>query len=150
MKASPTAMTIGEVAAETGVPAKTIRYYEDAGLIAPATRADNGYRVYDERSLEVLRFVKRARDLGFGMAEVGELLALFRDPRRASADVRRVASRHLREVEQKLVELERLRGSLAALVARCHGDGEPDCPILDELVGRPAPRRSPAERPRRK
>ncbi len=150
MSSSPAPLTIGEVAARTGLPAKTIRYYEEAGLIAPAARAGNGYRVYDERALELLGFVKRARDLGFGMAEVAELLALLGDPRRASADVRLVATRHLRRVEQKLVELERLRASLAGLVGRCHGDAEPECPILDELVGRAPPRRSSSTKPRRK
>ncbi len=134
--------TIGEVAAEIGLPAKTIRYYEEAGLVAPAARADNGYRVYDERALEALRFVKRARALGFGMEDVAELLGLLRDERRASADVRQVALRHLVRIEEKLDALERLRDTLTALVDRCHGDGAPECAIIDELAGRAPARRA--------
>jgi MerR family copper efflux transcriptional regulator len=129
------AMTIGDVAKASGVPAKTIRYYEDAGLISPADRAANGYRVYDERALQLLRFVKRARDLGFSMADVGELLALWQDQSRQSADVRGVAERHLDAIERKMAELDSLRRVLRDLVQCCHGDDRPDCPILDELAG---------------
>lgn len=129
------AMTIGDVAKAAGVSAKTIRYYEDAGLIAPADRADNGYRVYDERALQLLRFVKRSRDLGFSMADVGELLALWQDQDRHSGDVRAVAERHLEGIERKMAELESLRRALVDLVSCCHGDDRPDCPILDELAG---------------
>lgn len=127
-------MTIGDVAKRSGLPPKTIRYYEEAGLISPAARADNGYRVYDERALQLLRFVKRARDLGFSMADVSELLALWQDEARHAADVRAVAERHLAHIEQKMAELDSLRRVLKDLVHCCHGDARPDCPILDELA----------------
>ncbi len=129
---------IGEVAKLTGVPAKTIRYYEDAGLIAPATRADNGYRVFGERSVHTLRFIKRARDLGFSMKAVSELLALWDDDTRESAEVRSIAKRHLDSIERKIAELEGLRDTLNTLVHRCHGDDRPDCPILEELAAPPS------------
>jgi Cu(I)-responsive transcriptional regulator len=129
------ARTIGAVAKASGVPAKTIRYYEDAGLIAPAERAHNGYRLYDERALQLLRFVKRARDLGFTMGDVGELLALWQDQDRHSADVRAVAERHLTAIERKMEELDSLRRVLRDLVRCCRGDDRPDCPILEELAG---------------
>lgn len=128
------ALTIGRVARQTGVPAKTIRYYEETGLIPAATRAPNGYRVYAERSVELLRFVKRARDLGFSIREVGDLLALWQDERRASAEVKALALRHLELVHKKIEELESLQRTLQHLVERCHGDDRPDCPILDDLA----------------
>lgn len=129
------AMVIGEVARQTGMSAKTIRYYEESGLLATAERAANGYRLYGERAVHVLRFVKRARDLGFSMKDVGELLALWQDRRRASADVRKVAIRHVQRVDQKIAELKALRQTLKTLVERCHGDGRPECPILDDMAG---------------
>ena len=127
-------MIIGAVARLTGLPAKTIRYYEDTGLIPPAERADNGYRMYGERAIHVLRFVKRARDLGFSVNDVSDLLALWEDERRESADVKRVARRHLDAIERKICELESLRSTLRELVDHCRGDHRPDCPILDDLA----------------
>lgn len=129
-------LTIGRIARRTGVPAKTIRYYEETGLIPRAARAINGYRLYDERSAEILRFVKRARDLGFPVEEVAELLALWRDSRRSSADVKAVATRHIARVRKKLSEMEGLLRTLQSLVRHCHGDERPDCPILDDLAGK--------------
>jgi len=143
---SEEALTIGEVAERVGLPAKTIRYYEEAGLVAPAARAKNGYRVYDARALEVLGFVKRARDLGFGMDDVAELLALLRDERRASADVRFVALRHLVRVQRKLVELERLRAALSDLIERCANDEHAGCAIIEELAGRAPARQKPQQK----
>ena len=135
-------LVIGEVALRTGVPAKTIRYYEEAGLIPRARRAGNGYRVYDDRSVDMLRFVRRARDLGFAVRDVGELLALWADETRASSSVKALANRHLDEIERKIKELKTLRGTLRQLVARCHGDEQPGCPILDDLAGQDEERTS--------
>lgn len=128
-------MNIGEAARRTGVPAKTIRYYESIGLIAPAGRSESGYRRYDAREVETLRFVQRARSLGFSIAQVGELLALWHDRRRASADVKAMARDQLTAIDRKIAELEGLRDTLEHLIARCHGDARPDCPILADLAG---------------
>ena len=130
-------LTIGAAAARTGVPAKTIRYYEEAGLIPPAERAANGYRLYDEQAVQVLRFVRRGRDLGFSMEEVADLLALWGDKARASAEVKALALRHVARVERKLAELEGLRRTLLELAHECHGDDRSDCPILDDLAQGP-------------
>lgn len=128
-------MNIGDVAARSGLPAKTIRYYEDIGLIRPR-RGSNGYRAFGEADLHKLAFLGRARSLGFTIEECRDLLALYEDRARASADVRRVAARHLAQVERKIAELGAMRDTLADLVARCHGDDRPDCPILEDLAGR--------------
>jgi Cu(I)-responsive transcriptional regulator len=129
------AMVIGAVARETGVSARTIRYYEESGLLPAAERAANGYRLYGDHAVHVLRFVKRARDLGFSMNDVGELLALWQDRRRDSADVKNLAMRHIQRVDGKIAELQTLRRTLTHLVERCRGDTRPDCPILDEIAG---------------
>jgi MerR family copper efflux transcriptional regulator len=128
------ALTIGDVARRTGLSAKTIRYYEDSGLIPEAQRAPNGYRVYDADAVHVLQFVKRARDLGFSVKDVNELLALWSDGGRASAEVKQLANRHLADIERKIAGLQGLRETLRDLVHRCHGDGRPDCPILEDLA----------------
>jgi MerR family transcriptional regulator, copper efflux regulator len=127
-------MNIGEVAAATGLPAKTIRYYESVGLIEPPTRSEGNYRLYDARHLATLRFIQQARALGFSVKEVAALVALWRDQHRASADVRRLAAEHLRDIDERIVELQRIRRTLVGLIERCHGDHRPDCPILDELA----------------
>ncbi len=127
-------MNIGEVAAAIGLPAKTIRYYESVGLIDPPARSEGNYRLYDERQVQTLRFIQHARQLGFSVKEVAALVALWRDRRRASADVRRLALRHLDEIDARIAELRRMRQTLQGLVERCHGDHRPDCPILDELA----------------
>ena len=127
-------MNIGEVAAAIGLPAKTIRYYESVGLIDPPARSEGNYRLYDERQVQTLRFIQHARQLGFSVKEVAALVALWRDRRRASADVRRLASKHLVEIDARIAELRRMRQTLQGLVERCHGDHRPDCPILDELA----------------
>jgi MerR family transcriptional regulator, copper efflux regulator len=130
-------MNIGEVAVKSGVPAKTIRYYEDVGLIPPARRTESGYRDYDDRDLATLRFVQRSRSLGFSVKDVGALLALWHDNARASAEVKALAADHVSEIDRKLVELKSMRRTLVDLMERCHGDDRPDCPILDDLA-RPA------------
>lgn len=126
-------MTIGEAASRSGVPPKTIRFYEEIGLIAPAERRENRYRSYDETAVQMLRFISRARALGFGLKEVADLLTLYRDRRRASHDVKRLALQHVAELDAKIAELTAIRDVIAALAERCHGDDRPDCPILDEL-----------------
>ncbi|MBK1697832.1 Cu(I)-responsive transcriptional regulator [Rhodovibrio salinarum] len=131
-------MNIGEVAKRSGVPAKTIRYYESIGLIAPAERSSAGYRVYGEKELQTLHFVHRARNLGFPVKQVSELLTLWRDRERASGDVKALAREHLAEIDQRMAELQAMRDTLEHLIGRCHGDHRPDCPILADLAGEPA------------
>ena len=129
-------MNIGEAAARSGVPAKTIRYYEEIGLIGPTRRAGNGYRAYSESEVHILRFVQRARSLGFSVKDCQQLLALWRDPNRASADVKAVALRRIAEIDRKMAELASMRATLVELAEHCHGDARPDCPILDDLAAR--------------
>jgi len=131
-------MNIGAAARQAGLPVKTVRYYEEAGLIAPARRA-SGYRAFSARDLHKLRFVARARALGFTLDECRALLALWEDRGRASADVRAIARDHLSQIDRKLDELREMRDTLADLVARCAGDDRPDCPILNSLADREAP-----------
>ncbi|MGE5145458.1 MAG: Cu(I)-responsive transcriptional regulator [Candidatus Eiseniibacteriota bacterium] len=128
-------MNIGEIAARSGMPPKTIRYYESVGLIDAAERTDSGYRVYDERDLRILRFIHRARDLGFSVKAVGELLALWRDPHRTSAEVKELARAHVGDIDRKIAELQAMRHAVLDLMERCHGDDRPDCPIIDDLAG---------------
>ncbi len=127
-------MKIGEVAESSGVPAKTIRYYEEVGLLPEPERADNGYRAYERQSVELLRFIARARGLGFSLDDVRDLVDLWQDKDRASADVRRLAKDQIAAIDEKLAELQSMRRTLSTLVERCHGDDRPDCPILDELA----------------
>jgi MerR family copper efflux transcriptional regulator len=127
-------MNIGEAAVRSGVPAKTIRYYEDVGLIAPAPRAGNGYRDYAQRDVHVLRFVQRARSLGFSVQDCRQLLALYQDPARASAEVKALTERRMAEIDRKIQELAGMRATLLALAESCHGDRRPECPILDDLA----------------
>lgn len=128
-------MNIGTVAKRSGISAKTIRYYESIGLIENAARAENGYRDYDHSDVETLRFVKRARALGFSVEDVGSLLNLWRDKSRASGDVKAVALKHIEDVEGRIRELESIRDTLKHLTHCCHGDNRPDCPILEGLAG---------------
>ena len=127
-------MKIGNVAEASGLSAKTIRYYEDIGLIRPV-RGENGYRDFAGADVHKLRFLARARSLGFSIEDCRTLLSLYEDRGRASADVKALAEAHLRRIDRKIGELDGLRGTLATLVARCHGDERPDCPILDDLAG---------------
>ena len=127
-------MQIGLVAERSGVPAKTIRYYEDIGLISKPDRTTSGYRAYASQDVEILRFVSRARGLGFSIKDVRNLLALFEDRERASADVKKIALDHVDEIDRKMAELDSIRHTLVHLADKCHGDERPDCPILEELA----------------
>jgi len=138
-------MNIGAVAKASGVPAKTIRYYEGIGLIPPAKRSINGYRDYARSDVEMLRFIHRARGLGFSLPDVERLVGLWQDRSRASADVKALATRHIEEIEQRLRDLEAIRRTLVDLTQRCHGDERPDCPILDDLAGSVATRSGSTE-----
>lgn len=127
-------MNIGTAAAKSGLPAKTIRYYEEVGLVK-ATRSSNGYREYAEADVHKLRFLKRARNLGFSVEECRQLLSLYEDKTRESAEVKAIAQTKLDELETRLRELTELRNTLRHLVHCCSGDSRPDCPIIDELAG---------------
>ena len=126
-------MNIGTVAERSGVPPKTIRYYESIGLVRPADRRPNGYRSYSVVDMRTLNFIKRARSLGFSVEEVRDLLDLWHDKTRTSAAVKTLAMRHLEALDRKIEELKSMRKALADLVTRCRGDTRPDCPIIDEL-----------------
>ncbi len=125
-------MNIGVVARQTGLPAKTIRYYEEIGLIR-ADRRPNGYRDYSAQHVQTLSFLRRARAFGFSLDDCRTLLGLYNNPERASADVKSLAARHLEELRLKAAELEHLAATLTQLVSSCSGDGQPDCPIIREL-----------------
>ncbi len=127
-------MNIGEAAEATGVTAKMIRHYEQIGLIRAAGRTGSGYRVYGPRDLSTLSFIRRARDLGFSIAQIRDLLTLWQDRARASADVKRIASEHIDEMKAKMRLLEEMVHTLEYLSAHCHGDDRPDCPILEQLA----------------
>lgn len=133
MSALVAPFTIGQAASQAGVSAKMVRHYEALGLLPPVARTEAGYRLYTERDVHVLRFIRRARDLGFGMAEIAQLLALWHDRQRASADVRRIAQQHVADLDRRLAELQAMRDTLQHLVGCCHGNDRPDCPILDQL-----------------
>lgn len=128
-------MNIGTVSEKSGLPAKTIRYYEDIGLISP-DRRDNGYRDYSSEDVHRLRFLQRSRGLGFSVEECRQLLSLYGDTDRESAEVKAIAEAKLTEIDRKLAELQGLRDMLSHLVANCHGDGRPQCPIIDGLSGK--------------
>lgn len=126
-------MNISAVAGKSGLPPKTIRYYESIGLIQPAERQGNGYRSYSAADMRTLNFIKRARSLGFSVDEVRELLDLWRDKSRKSAAVKALAARHLQALDHKIEELRAVRKAVAHLLERCRGDERPDCPIIDDL-----------------
>jgi MerR family copper efflux transcriptional regulator len=133
-------MNIGAAAAASGVAAKMIRHYESIGLLPPAERRPNDYRDYGEREVHELRFIKRARRLGFSMDEIGALLALWRDRDRPSRDVRRIAEAHVGDLEARIAEMQAMAKTLRQLMHKCHGDDRPDCPILEDLaLGERAP-----------
>jgi len=128
-------MNIGKVAAASGVSAKMIRYYESEGFIPPVRRNEAGYRLYEQADVHRLRFIRRARDLGFSLETIRELLGLWRDESRASADVKRIARSHIEVLQGKIDQLQAMVDTLETLAQSCHGDHRPNCPILDELDG---------------
>lgn len=127
-------MNIGQASARSGVSQRMIRHYETIGLIPKPPRRDSGYRDYDDRDVHTLRFVRRARDLGFPIEEIRQLLALWQDRDRASADVKSLASARIAELKRKEREIRAMRLSLEDLARHCHGDGRPDCPILEDMA----------------
>lgn len=133
-------MNIGTASERSTVPAKTIRYYESIGLIRPADRRGNNYRDYSDVDVQTLRFISRARGLGFSVKEVSALLALWQDKRRTSHDVKSLALRHVEDIDRKITELQGMRQTLVRLTRQCHGDARPDCPIIEDLArGRAEP-----------
>jgi Cu(I)-responsive transcriptional regulator len=126
-------MTIGEAADASGITAKMIRYYERVELLPEPVRTPSNYRLYSEQDVHTLKFVRRARDLGFSVRQISELLSLWQDRDRASAEVRQVASSHLGILQDKIVAMQQMAHTLEALIEQCHGDERPDCPILIEL-----------------
>ncbi|CAM3215331.1 Cu(I)-responsive transcriptional regulator [Pseudomonas floridensis] len=127
-------MNIGQAAKQSGLSAKMIRYYESIDLLPAAHRSDSGYRMYSADDLHTLAFIKRSRDLGFSLEEVGKLLTLWQDRQRASADVKALARQHIVELNQKISELAGLRDTLQNLMDHCQGNDRPDCPILKDLA----------------
>ncbi|HNU10700.1 MAG TPA: Cu(I)-responsive transcriptional regulator [Rubrivivax sp.] len=148
-------MNIGEAARRSGVSAKMVRHYESLGLLPRVARTEAGYRQYGPEEVHTLRFIRRARELGFSMAEIADLLKLWQNRERASADVKRIAEAHMADLDRRIAEMSSMRRTLEQLVHCCHGDERPQCPILDELaeVGQdagspaaPGPARPPARR----
>lgn len=132
-------MNIGQAAALSGVSAKMVRHYEALGLLPEVARSDSGYRQYGEDEVHTLRFIKRARQLGFSMPEITELLGLWRNRRRASASVRRIAQRHADDLGERIAAMQGMQRTLLTLIECCHGDDRPHCPILDDLGGLSSP-----------
>lgn len=129
------ASTIGRAAAASGVSAKMIRYYESVGLVRPAARSAANYRAYDDAAIVALRFVARARGLGFALDDIAQLLALWNEPGRNSADVKALALRHVEDLDRRVAAIQAMRTTLVRLAEQCHGDDHPDCAILDGLAG---------------
>jgi Cu(I)-responsive transcriptional regulator len=127
-------VTIGEAAQRSGVSARMVRHYEGLGLLPAVARTESGYRQYGEADVHTLRFIKRSRDLGFSMEEIAELVGLWHNRRRASSSVKRIAQKHLGDLEQRIADMQSMRNTLAHLVHCCQGDARPDCPILDDLA----------------
>ncbi len=128
-------MNIGQAAAESGVSAKMIRYYESIGLLRPAARTSAGYRQYSEADVQTLRFIRRSRDLGFSLERIGTLLQLWQDTSRKSQDVKQLARQYIAELDEDIRKLQSLREQVEQLAQACHGDNRPDCPILEKLSG---------------
>lgn len=134
-------MNISEASERSDVTAKMIRYYESIGLLKPAARRVNGYRDYGADDVSILQFIRRTRDLGFSLEEVGALLALWRDRKRPSREVKRLADSHIADLERRIREMRAVVRTLRDLSQHCHGDDRSDCPILDDLSAAPASRR---------
>jgi MerR family transcriptional regulator, copper efflux regulator len=131
---TPDPFNIGQAAARSGVSAKMVRHYESLGLLPEVARTDAGYRQYTESNVHTLRFIRRARDLGFSMVEIAELLKLWQNKGRASADVKRIALDHAADLHRRIEEMSAMKRTLERLADCCHGAARPDCPILDELA----------------
>ncbi len=127
-------MNIGEAAKASAVSAKMIRHYEGLGLLPKVPRSESGYRQYDEATVHTLRFIRRSRDLGFGLPEIEKLLGLWRNRRRSSAEVKRIALEHAADLQRRIDEMRAMQRTLQQLAHCCHGDERPDCPILDDLA----------------
>lgn len=127
-------MNIGQAATASGISAKMIRHYETIGLIEAADRTSSGYRVYTQKDVETLRFIRSSRDLGFQVEQIKALLTLWRDRNRASSDVKTVALQHVKDLEAKMKQLQNMADTLRHLAHNCHGDNRPDCPIIHELA----------------
>lgn len=143
-------LNIGEAAEASGVSAKMIRHYEELGLISKARRTASGYRIYTEADVHTLRFVRQARDLGFSTKQISGLLSLWHDRRRPSSKVKALALEHIRELDQKLLEMQSMKATLEHLVHCCHGDDRPECPILDRLSTEVGGHATDARRPARR
>ena len=129
-------VNIGLAAERSGVSAKMVRHYESLGLLPRVQRTDSGYRQYTAADVHTLCFIKRARDLGFSMAEITELVGLWQNRRRASSSVKRIAQKHVDELTQRIVAMQSMQRTLSGLLSCCQGNERPDCPILDDLAGR--------------
>ena len=127
-------VAIGVAAARAGVSARMVRHYESLGLLAPVARTDSGYRQYGQADVHTLRFIRRARELGFSMDEIAALLGLWQDKARASSQVKQIAQKHIADLHERIADLQAMQRSLQALVGCCQGDERPDCPILDDLA----------------
>lgn len=141
-------MNIGEAASASGVSSKMIRYYESIGLVGAVKRSANQYRVYSDSDVHTLAFIRRARNLGFPVAQIAQLMRLWRDKGRASAEVKEIALRHVEELQAKIEELEAMRRTLEHLARNCHGNDRPDCPIIDDLARPAATPKAKARAPR--
>ena len=128
-------VNVGEAARLSGVSAKMVRHYEALGLLPHVLRTDSGYRQYSEAEVHTLRFIKRSRDLGFSMEEIAELVGLWQNRRRASANVRKIAQKHAQDLAERIAAMEEMRKTLMHLIHCCHGDERPECPILEDLAG---------------
>lgn len=132
-------MNIGQAPHASGVSAKMIRHYESLGLLPEIARTESGYRQYDTTAVHTLRFIRRSRDLGFGIEEIRTLLQLWRNRQRASSEVKRVALEHAADLQRRIEEMQAMKRTLEQLATHCHGDDRPDCPILDDLAAEAAP-----------
>jgi Cu(I)-responsive transcriptional regulator len=144
---------IGEAARRAGVSARMVRHYESLGLLPPVHRTDSGYRQYTEADVHALRFIRRGRDLGFSIEEIGTLLGLWQDQGRASSQVKAIAQRHIAALAERIAAMQAMQRTLQTLAHCCHGDDRPDCPILDDLASAdmpPAPAAAETLAPRRR